>query len=606
MNQHISSITESYHSRIAPLLTVLVTFCCELAFLYILCFYLMGAVAFTHKRILEIAVLWCGFSFLLGNPKKFSLIGGILLLIYTLPLLVLKQNPASYIPSNRILGTAASAFYLWGCTLLLQTAALTFNRLSKVLSKALSLLAGAVFAFALVLPLPELFYLIVSRGKRLSADIILTLFQTNAEEAAAYLASQPLWLWGTALLITIVLTVFAFKLFIWQERHLHPLETTRQKAAFLLLCGLTLPLNSQLRHDSFIVQCKETRQVLADYKHYGKAKAKRMKRLEEMSELSIRSNARGLYVLVIGESATRDHMHAYGYERETTPFLDTLKKQQKAILYDNVYSNHTHTVPSLTYALSEKNQYNDVPLAKACSILETAKAAGYETYWISNQRKYSAWDTPTAEIASTADHQIWINGHAGEGMESSFYDKELLKYLPKTSETKPVLVIFHIMGSHATYQNRYPEAFAHFKGKDKLVDEYDNSIRYTDSFLCDLYKAISSRKEFQAFIYMPDHGEDPDEKKSHEASKFTPEMSHIPLVVSLSPNFLSHRSTEAEILKEHRHACWTNDLLYNLMLSLLGIENAPCVEDHLDLAQPAYSLDKDQVLLLHGKRQLSR
>jgi heptose-I-phosphate ethanolaminephosphotransferase len=600
MNQRLLSIIEFYRSHV----TALLTFCCESTFLYTLCFYMIGVSAFTHKRIIEMVILWCGLGFLLRRPKNAFLIGGTLLILYTLPLLILKQNPASYIPSNRIIGTAASVFLLWGSSLLLQTAALTAKGLSKLLSKFLYLAAGAVFTFALTLPIPEIFYLIVSRGKRLSTDIMLTLFQTNMEEAAAYLSSQPLWLWAVALLVTIALAASALKLFVWQGKNLHPLETPRQKAAFLLLCGFILPLTSQLKYNSFIVQCAETRQALIDYKHYGKAKAKRMKRLEQMNELYIRSSARGLYVLVIGESATRDHMHAYGYKRETTPFLDTLKKSQAAILYENVYSNHTHTVPSLTYALSEKNQYNDVPLAKACSILETAKAAGYETYWISNQRKYSAWDTPTAEIASTADHQIWINGHAGEGMESSFYDKELLKFLPKTSKIKPVLVIFHIMGSHATYQNRYPEAFAHFKGKGNLVDTYDNSILYTDSFLCDLYKAISSRKEFQAFIYMPDHGEDPDEKKSHEASKFTPEMSHIPLVVSLSPNFLSHRSTDAEILKEHYHDYWTNDLLYNLMLSLLGIENAPYVEESLDLAHPAYHLDKEQVLLLHGKRHL--
>ena len=28
----------------------------------------------------------------------------------------------------------------------------------------------------------------------------------------------------------------------------------------------------------------------------------------------------GVYILVIGESLTRDHMHVYGYKRETTRF----------------------------------------------------------------------------------------------------------------------------------------------------------------------------------------------------------------------------------------------------------------------------------------------
>lgn len=36
-------------------------------------------------------------------------------------------------------------------------------------------------------------------------------------------------------------------------------------------------------------------------------------------------------------------------------------------------------------------------LEDAYSIIEIAKAAGYDTWWISNQLKYGAYDTPIAE-----------------------------------------------------------------------------------------------------------------------------------------------------------------------------------------------------------------
>ena len=69
-----------------------------------------------------------------------------------------------------------------------------------------------------------------------------------------------------------------------------------------------------------------------------------------------------------------------------------------------LFQSHAYSSRS-DLCLSEKNQYNDISLEKSYSLIEIAKAAGYDTYWISNQRKYGAWDTPVAEMASTATHQ---------------------------------------------------------------------------------------------------------------------------------------------------------------------------------------------------------
>lgn len=329
-----------------------------------------------------------------------------------------------------------------------------------------------------------------------------------------------------------------------------------------------------------------------------------MQRLSQLRNLSIRPEAKGVYVLVIGESATRDHMHAYGYERETTPFLDRFRKMRGTVLFRAAYSNHVHTVPALSYALSEKNQYNDLPLENAYSLVEIAKAAGYKTYWISNQRKYSAWDTPITEIASTADYQVWLNGRAGEGLETTFYDEALLERIPHLTAGQPALLIFHIMGSHGAYKDRYPTSFAHFHGPVKRVDEYDNSIAYTDHFLETLFKKASGMDNFQGLVYMPDHGEDPDTGKYHEATKYLPVMSRIPFVVHMSPVFMAARPNLAETIASHSRENWTNDLLYNFMVSFMGIKNAPSVEYQYDLCLPSYHLQPEEVRLLHGKRKL--
>lgn len=62
----------------------------------------------------------------------------------------------------------------------------------------------------------------------------------------------------------------------------------------------------------------------------------------------------GVYVVVIGESHTKDHMSAYGYDKDTAPWLTKMRDNGRAVIMERAYSCHTHTTPVLSYALTEK------------------------------------------------------------------------------------------------------------------------------------------------------------------------------------------------------------------------------------------------------------
>lgn len=348
----------------------------------------------------------------------------------------------------------------------------------------------------------------------------------------------------------------------------------------------------------------ETKDALHQYKEYGKAKAQREARLQQLQGLKITSDG-GIFVLVIGESETRDHMGAYGYDRDTTPWMSEETQKPEAILFQNAYSNHTHTVPVLTYALSEKNQYNNVPLEKAYSLMEIAKAAGYDTFWISNQRKYGAWDTPVAEIASTAAHQAWLNERTGtHDLRSDYYDDILIKALPDLTNEKNALIVIHLMGCHGSYADRYPEDWKHYSGKSDVIDKYDNAVRYNDYVLQQIYEKLKENPRFKGFIYFSDHGEDVEHNYGHEASKYTATMSHIPLFMAFSPDFQAERAQTVETLRSHENSYWTNDLLYDVMTDILGIQGVPGTDLNWNLASSQYSMTKDTLRTLHGKQSL--
>ena len=63
--------------------------------------------------------------------------------------------------------------------------------------------------------------------------------------------------------------------------------------------------------------------------------------------------------LYIGESTTSMNMGIYNYPRQTTPHLQRLEKKNGFIKFENVFSTHTHTSPSLLEALSLGLDYSE-------------------------------------------------------------------------------------------------------------------------------------------------------------------------------------------------------------------------------------------------------
>lgn len=119
------------------------------------------------------------------------------------------------------------------------------------------------------------------------------------------------------------------------------------------------------------------------YTSFAKNRQERMQYLYNLGTLSVLPEHKGIYVLVIGESTARDHMSVYGYRFDTTPWMSQFVKGPGTICFKKAYSNYVTTVPVLTYALTDKNQYNSVSMAQAYSLIEVAAAAGFDTYWIS-------------------------------------------------------------------------------------------------------------------------------------------------------------------------------------------------------------------------------
>ena len=297
-------------------------------------------------------------------------------------------------------------------------------------------------------------------------------------------------------------------------------------------------------------------------------------------------------------------MSAYGYQKDTTPWLKAMMNSKNTLVFNEVYSCHTHTVPVLTYALTAKNQYNSTNLSEAVSILEVAEAVGYETAWLSNQVKYGAWDTPITVIASEANQQVWINKNLGETTETNAFDIKLVDALEHIKYTDKMLLIIHLMGNHGSYAQRYPKSFSKF-GDKKTIDHYDNSMLYNDYVVSRIYEKVKTIPYFQAMIYCADHADAVDQNLAHDASRFVWSMTEVPMYMILSESFVIRNKSLIDNLRMAEDKMFTNDLLYNLLMGVLGIKNITNYEPYNDITNENYDSNKERFKTLYGKKKVS-
>lgn len=134
--------------------------------------------------------------------------------------------------------------------------------------------------------------------------------------------------------------------------------------------------------------------------------------------------------------------------------------------------------------------------------------AGYYTYWISNQSEKGMFDNIPGGHARLCDESLFLGKEGGEK-----YDGELID-LPISSSAKNC-IIYHLMGQHENFQQRYPDEFDIFKADDynsfpenqkTILATYDNATLYNDYVV---YSIMHKYQDKDAVVfYFSDHGLD--------------------------------------------------------------------------------------------------
>ena len=299
-------------------------------------------------------------------------------------------------------------------------------------------------------------------------------------------------------------------------------------------------------------------------------------------------------VLVIGETSRADNWQLYGYGRATNPVLS--KTQGLTVFTDYMsQSNTTHKSVPILLSLAEADNYDILYHTKG--IMQAFREAGYHTVFISNQqRNHSFIDF----LGEQADDCLFLR----DSHPDNSYDTALLAPLRQRLKARAAgrtFIVLHTYGSHFSYADRYPEAFAAFKSdvydgakrqyRPQLVNAYDNSIRYTDLLLGEVVRSLAARGGSAAMVYTADHGEDIFDDDRHlflHASPFPSYWQlHVPFVVWTSPDYRKRHADITAALNANRHKAAESNSVFHTLLTMGGV----CTSyrnDSLSLASRLY------------------
>jgi len=281
-------------------------------------------------------------------------------------------------------------------------------------------------------------------------------------------------------------------------------------------------------------------------------------------------------VLVIGEATRADHMQMNGYERETTPLLSARKN---VIAFPHIFSEQTYTDICLPHMLTRADSAHEEFQYSETSFIRIYQAAGFRTAWLSNQDLGHAY----RDYIEESDTMIFANAGKSQYVYSQWLDGELLPLIKEAMPAHPAkaLYILHTIGSHWYYNNHVPQNMYHFQplttnrvvtnnGTERLVNSYDNTIRYMDYFVDSLISTIEDKRAI--LIFQSDHGEALGEGGLYLHGHEIPGVQNPACFVWYSDKYAETYPEKIKALVRNKNKRYRTDYLFYSVLSAAGIE----------------------------------
>lgn len=319
-------------------------------------------------------------------------------------------------------------------------------------------------------------------------------------------------------------------------------------------------------------------------------------------------------VLIIGESYNRHHSQLYGYSLPTTPCQTALYQTGRLVPFTDVISSWNMTCESFEdifslYAVGSNENWYDYPF-----LTTMFRQAGYEVFFLSNQFVMNPSESFSAFI-----EDIFINdkeiselqfSHRNENIHP--YDMGLLDDYQKMKKLSSAhnLWIFHTMGLHAKFSERYPSEWKKFTSADyhrpdlneEMLEEladYDNAILYNDYYLNAVINAFKDKEA--VIVFLSDHGERVFDNSTEFGRNLTwnvndiKQQFEIPFWFYFTEAYREKHPEVVETVISVKNKRYMTDIISHTLIHLAGIQSKYYRPEY-DILNPAYDEQRKRMI----------
>lgn len=305
-------------------------------------------------------------------------------------------------------------------------------------------------------------------------------------------------------------------------------------------------------------------------------------------------------IYILGESYIKSHASLYGYKRQTTPFMDQELTKGRLVAFTNMITPYNNTTNA------QKNSFCCNSLVHGEKWYNTPyfpiifKASGYKVTFWDNQRVFDIGAFYDFSANSFFYNNSIVKYAYNAISEKKYdYDGQLVDDFLQTEARKPYkrnLVMFHLLGQHVNYADRYPHnrTYTRFTKKGTpnkalfLTDmerneiaDYDNATYYNDNVIKKITSWYADKPT--VLIYMSDHGEEVYDYRNSKGrvnpqagliKKAIQYQYEIPLVVWFSPKFMQSYPNVVKDVRKAKDKPYISDNICQLLFHVSGVHTS--------------------------------
>lgn len=287
-------------------------------------------------------------------------------------------------------------------------------------------------------------------------------------------------------------------------------------------------------------------------------------------------------VVIIGESFTPSHSSLYGYDKPTNPSLDSLVHDGNLVVFSDARSPAPHTTEAFKYILNTlRKDDKTTKWYKSTHLIEALNTAGYHTVWLSNQAETGLYNNLSSAASKICDEKQFLRVYNDDVV----FDEQLIEFdTPSPGQQRAV--VYHLMGQHYMFRNRYPDNFDVFKTseygsasggdaeKAENLATYDNATLYNDYVVGRIMKKYADTDAI--IFYFSDHGldvyqSDPDYcGHALDTSRSLDVGLKIPFMVYMTPAYRERHPELVRGIVEMKNRPIQTDTVFHTILRSAG------------------------------------